>query len=88
MAKTIKLTPDQWSVIRKRLKEEYQWKPSVLAIQSVCRRELGFTVRSHTGWLPDNGPAGNYDGYGQWLDEIHLDFWDDEKETFFRLKYL
>ena len=88
MAKTLKLTAEEWRLIRRRLQEEYKFKPSVLAIQSVCRRELGFTTRYHREWVSENNLGGAYDGWGNWEEQIHLDFWDDEKETFFRLKYL
>lgn len=87
-AKSIKLTEKEWKVLRRRLAEEYKWKPSVLIIRDVMRRELGFTTRYHREWVPDPGSAGAYDGYGQYVEFIYLDFFDDEKETFFRLKYL
>ena len=32
--------------------------------------------------------VGQYDGYGNYQESIYLDFVDDAKETFFRLKYL
>jgi hypothetical protein len=84
MAKSIKLTDEEWMHIRKQLKEEYEWKPSVLIVRDVMRRELGFTTRYHTEWVPDPG----YDGYGRYAEFVFLDFFNDEKETFFRLKYL
>ena len=87
-AKSIKLTEKEWKLIRRRLAEEYQWKPSVLIIREVMLRELGFTTRYHTEWMPDPGPAGAYDGHGKWVEFIFLDFFNEEKETFFRLKYL
>jgi hypothetical protein len=51
------------------------------------RRELGCTSRTHRFWKPQDG-VGVYDGYGDYVVEIHLDFYDDAKETMFRLKYL
>lgn len=66
----ITLTETEWIPIRKRLKEEYSWKPSIMLIREVMRRELGFTIREK----PPN--------------MICLDFFDDVKETHFRLKYL
>ena len=68
------LTPKEWSEIRKRLKEDYAWKPSVFMIRETMRRELGFTPRYHLEL-----------GYKE---TIYLDFYDDAKETWFRLKYL
>ena len=86
-AKSIKLTEKEWKLIRRRLAEEFQWKPSVLIIRDVMRRELGFTTRYHRGWVPDEG-TGSYDGHGKYVEFIYLDFFSEEKETFFRLKYL
>jgi len=78
MAKSIHLSTDEWKKIRRRIKEEYQIdKPSILLIKSVLKRELGFSVRLHSEWANDNR-----------LESIYLDFYDDTKETMFRLKYL
>jgi hypothetical protein len=52
------------------------------------QRELGFTTRLHREWLVENNSGGEYDGYGDYQESIYLDFVDDNKETFFRLKYL
>ena len=87
MAKTIKLTSKEWAMIRQRLVVEYKMKPSVLIMRDVMKRELGFTTRYHREWVPEEG-VGQYDGYGNWEESIILDFYNDEKETFFRLKYL
>ena len=67
------LTPNEWTQIRKKLKEDYAWKPSVFMIRETMRRELGFTTRYHLEW-------GN--------ETIYLDFYDDAKELWFRMKYL
>jgi hypothetical protein len=84
MAKPIRLTDEEWKKIRVQILEEFKLKPSVLMIRSVTRRELGFTTRYHREWVPAPG----YDGYGQYEEFIFLDFYNDEQETFFRLKYL
>ena len=78
MAKTIQLTVEEWARIRKRIKEEYDWKPSVFMIRAVMRRELGFTTRYHQ----------DYDSQTGYSETICLDFYDDNMETVFRLKYL
>jgi len=87
MANSIRLTTSQWHQIRQLIREEYPTRDSVLIIRSVMRRELGFTTRLHREWIPEDG-AGQYDGYGNYQESIYLDFVDDIKETFFRLKYL
>jgi hypothetical protein len=88
MANSIRLTTGQWADIRQRIREEYPTQDSVLIIRSVMQRELGFTTRLHREWLVENNTGGEYDGYGDYQESIYLDFVDDNKETFFRLKYL
>lgn len=72
------LTEPEWRNIRKQLKQEYEWKPSVLMIREVMKRELGFTTRYHTIWSQQRGTE----------ERVCLDFYDDVKETWFRMKYL
>lgn len=78
MTKSIKLTVKEWTDLRKQLKVEFEWKPSVLIIREVMRRELGFTTRLHATYSEQRG-----------IEEVvYLDFFDDNLETLFRLKYL
>jgi len=76
------LAESQWTEIQKKLRAEFKWKPSSLLIRETMRRELGFTPRYHQDWITD------IDGGSEYRDMIHLDFYDEEKETWFRLKYL
>lgn len=85
---TIVLNEVIWSNIYERLADEYQCRPGVLLIRSKMKETLGFTVRRHRNWQVDNGPVGEYDGFGHWQEEIHLDFYDEQQLTLFRLKYL
>ena len=73
----IKLTEKQWGKIYKLIAQEFP--PSYLLIRDVQRRELGFTSRRHSYYDIDNY---------RWTEEICLDFYNDTKETWFRLKYL
>lgn len=75
----ITLTVKEWTKIRKNLKEEYAWKPSIFLIKDVMKRELGFTPRYHKEWDP---------GMTNVKEIVCLDFYDDPSETLFRLKYL
>lgn len=75
----ITLKRDEWRKIELRLREEYAHKPSIMMIRYVMKRELGFTVRDNSQWVPGSG---QYDGV------VCLDFYDDVIETVFRLKYL
>lgn len=81
----IKLSQFEWDSILVKIENDYG-KATAL-IRAAMRRELGFTPRTHRFWKPDEG-TGVYDGYGNYVEEIHLDFYDDAKETMFRLKYL
>jgi hypothetical protein len=74
----ITLTTREWTRIRKRMKEEYSWKPSVFMIREVMKRELGFTTRYHRTYTEQRGSE----------EVVYLDFYDDPSETLFRLKYL
>ena len=74
----IKFTPAEWSKLRERLLNEYP--RSFILISWVCKRELGFTVRDHSTYADQYGNGTAH--------TIYLDFYDDAKETWFRLKYL
>ncbi len=78
MARSIQLTDREWSKLRKRLKEEYAMKPSIFLIRETMRRELGFVTRYHKTYSHQHGT----------MEYIWLDFFDDNMETMFRLKYL
>lgn len=68
----------EWAKIRVKIYEEYHWKPSVLLIREVMKRELGFVTRYHQTYLHQHGSQ----------EIIYLDFYNDAMETLFRLKYL
>ena len=99
----VTLTNKEWADIYNRLAQD--WPASHLLIREVTRRELGFTVRRHSGYRPRT--AQELDDYdrsdNRWheterdrkfhreniqKDVICLDFYDDVKETWFRLRYL
>lgn len=82
---TIVLTQKTWADIYNRIAQEYG--PKYVLIRAVTKRELGFTPRTHVEWVPDQGP-GSYDGLGEHVTSIHLDFYSEEHATLFRLKYL
>lgn len=77
MARSIKLTEQQWEKIQKDLIVQYP--ASYTLISWVTKRELGFTVRHHTEW--GNGMVNSNV-------VVYLDFYDDHLETIFRLKHL
>jgi hypothetical protein len=85
----IQLDEEQWLIIYNRIAQEYP--ASVLLISSARKKELGFTVRKHREWVSRNrgdiwGTPESRTGYTkEW---VCLDFYDDVKETWFRLKFL
>jgi hypothetical protein len=79
MAKSIQFTMEEWVQLRLKMTKDHGLKPSVFMIREVMKRELGFTTRVHRQWDP---------GMVNYQEHVLLDFWNDQKETFFRLKYL
>ena len=82
----ITLKPGQWEPVLERIKAEYP--TSVWAIQWKRREVLGFTVRRGDGWTRKGINPTTGQPYFKRESWVYLDFWDDAKETFFRLKYL
>lgn len=76
MSKSIKISHSQWVNIRSKILEKHPL--SVVVIRDVMKRELGFTTREHTEWLPK---VSRYDTV------LYLDFYDEKKRTYFLLKY-
>ena len=80
MAKSIQFTMEEWAQLKLKMAKDHELeKASVFMIREVMKRELGFTTRVHRQWDP---------GMVNCQEHVLLDFWNDEKETFFRLKYL
>ena len=84
--------PYEWYELANHLRIEYG--QSIMLISSKCKRELGFTVRHHKGLVPfDNmvTEAMKADGWKHryhYEDQIHLDFYNEARQSFFMLKYL
>ena len=81
----ITLTEAEWATLRERLAQEHP--ASWLLIRESMKRNLGFTVRNHHRWIHHKPSEGKMSP-GYYKDEVCLDFFDEAKETFFRLKYL
>lgn len=73
MANTITLDMVQWLQIKNKIEQDYGDK--IFLISWVTRRELGFTLRWNHHLCIEK-------------ETICLDFFNDEMETYFRLKYL
>jgi hypothetical protein len=74
----ITLAQSKWLVLENALKQEYP--PSFMLIRSVQRRELGFVVRRDLKW--EKNARGSWPAH-----LVHLDFYDQSLETWFRLKW-
>ena len=81
----IKLRPEHWQEIHKRLVDEHP--AGVMLIRSRMREVLGFTVRNHSEWV-EQGKNANGRTYGQTQDWFCLDFYNDAMESWFYLKYM
>jgi hypothetical protein len=80
--KPIVMSEDNWLKLRHHL---FQTQPkSVMLTRWKMREVLGFTDRLHTEWI--NKPN-MYGGMGYQERQVHLDFFDEAKLTFFLLKY-
>jgi hypothetical protein len=80
--KPIVLPEPVWLKLREHL---VQTQPrSVMMIRGKMKEVLGFTDRLHTNWI--NKPN-KYGGMGYEQRQIHLDFFNEAKRTFFLLKY-
>jgi hypothetical protein len=81
--KPIVLEEEQWLKLRHHL---FQTQPrSVMLTRWKMREVLGFTDRLHTEWIANK--PNRYGGMGYTQRQIHLDFYDEAKRTFFLLKY-
>jgi hypothetical protein len=72
------LTLSEWNSVREKIREMFG--DSMILLRAKMRRELGFSVRRHTSWVP------KMDG-GYYDDIICIDFYTEEARTFFLLSY-
>lgn len=72
------LSLSEWLVIREKIRALFG--DSMILLSFKMRRELGFSVRRHTQWVP------KMDG-GYHDDIICIDFYTEEARTFFMLSY-
>ena len=74
---TLVISNLQWRNIKERIKEEYG--VATILISWKLKRELGFSVRSHSYYDNIKSLA---------MSDTRLDFDDPAQATFFQLKYL
>lgn len=80
--KHIILSEQNWAKLRYQLKQTYP--KSVMLTRGKMKKVLGFTDRLHTEWINEPNKWG---GMGYEQRQVHLDFFDEAKKTFFLLKY-
>lgn len=78
MKHTIVLSTQSWHLLQERIIEDYG--RATLLISWRLRATLGFSVREHT-WYD------HVDGFMDRFTDIRLDFYDEQLQTLFLLKY-
>lgn len=74
---------EQWEEIWHQIIQEYGNK---ITISFVCRRELGFTIRTHLEWIEFDRSGERPRHYAE--EQIHLDFYNESMQSWFLLRYL
>jgi hypothetical protein len=78
MKHTIVLSHRSWDLLQERIVKDYG--RATLLISWRMRATLGFTVREHV-WYE------NIDGFLDRINDIRLDFYNEQLQTLFLLKY-
>jgi len=76
--------PEEWEKIYAGILKEFGPR---IAISWVMQQELGFSIRSHRGLVPNlvrlqGGPSMHYEL------QTHLDFFTESAQSWFQLRYL
>lgn len=87
--KALVLKHREWESIFNQIKEDYKATPATYLLRGRMKTELGFTYREHQDWryMSEETPGRDYD----WRDErsqIHIDFYSEQAQTFFMLRYM
>lgn len=72
--------PGDWSAIYSRILTDFGIG---MTVRPRMRRELGFVYRHHQGLVPVAGSDKMY-----YEEQVHLDFYSDQAQSWFSLKYL
>ena len=73
----------QWIYIYNQIMKEFG---TGMAVRTRLKRELGFTYRRHEQWLDLAQGSDRVWGYCE--KQIHLDFYSEQAQTWFVLRYL
>jgi hypothetical protein len=89
--KHVTLSYIAWKSVRDELHKEYP--KSVFMLRNKMKTVLGFTVREHRTWIVNPNYGEKNDMFGEdtakgWYeDQVHLDFYSENKRTMFLLKF-
>lgn len=89
--KPVVISPKAWKLVRDELHKEYP--KSVFMLRNKMKAVLGFTVREHRSWVvnpnfgEDDKLFGEDTAKGWYEDQVHLDFYSENKRTMFLLKF-
>ncbi len=73
----------EWDPIWKRIRAEHG---PTINVSFVLKRELGFTIRYHTEWIPFDKSGDRVRHYAE--EQVHLDFYNESTQSWFLLRYL
>jgi hypothetical protein len=77
--------PGEWSDIYASILKQYGMS---MALRTRLRRDLGFTYRHHKGLVPNEHPSSEMRHSMHYEDQIHLDFYSEQAQSWFILRYL
>jgi hypothetical protein len=76
--------PGEWSDIYTSILRDFGMG---MAVRTRMRRELGFVYRYHQGLVPNEHPTKGGTNM-HYEDQVHLDFYSEQAQSWFQLKYL
>jgi hypothetical protein len=85
MPRPLILTQERWQEIHQKIRSDYG--PGML-IRSRCEQTLGFQCRYHERWAHMESQFTPGVIQKRLITEVHLDFSDLDRQTFFIMKYL
>ena len=75
--------PGEWSDIYAKILADFGMG---MAVRTRLRRELGFTYRTYQEWITFDTSNGRQRKYCE--EQVHLDFYSEQAQSWFQLKYL
>ena len=85
MPRPLILTLERWQEIHEKIRQDYG---TGMLVRSRCEQVLGFQCRYHERWLKSASDYAPEITVNKLVTEVHLDFSDADRQTFFAMKYL